>query len=412
MARKPSGASKSDAPPKSPKAPGARAPGPKPARGRAPREVVISAPEALKTQEFLPLAELRGQTPALRVLQAALESGHLPHALFFTGPAGVGKFSAAWALAAALLDPEIKKDMSRPGAVPWLLREHDSHVQRLARAGAHPDLHVIRKELAAFSRDERVRASKQTNIALEVVREFCIEPAKRSRQVQGDSLAAKVLIIDEAHLLASEGQNALLKTLEEPPEGTVLILVTASEDRLYQTIRSRCRRVPFLPLSEHDMRDVLKKRGIAPDPWLLTTAEGSPGVAIWAAESGIEPWFARFSEGIDTLARGGYRHDLSLGMVALAEANKAKLTDDDDQASRATAGHHACAQVLRLVGSILRKRLQEAGAQGSGQAAFWAACIEHLAQAETFITRNVAPAFVFENFVASMGEAFHHERNM
>ncbi|MCC6285083.1 MAG: AAA family ATPase [Phycisphaerales bacterium] len=411
MARKPAGTSKADAPTKPVK--GARA---KPVRGggRAlqPREVTIQAPPGLKTQDFLPLGSLLGQQRALDLIRAALESGRLPHAILFCGPVGVGKFSAAWALATALLDPEARRAMTEPGGTAWLLRERDTPVVRLAKARAHPDLHVIRKELAAFCSDEKVRTSKQTNIPVGVVREFCIEPAARSRQVEGDSLAAKVLIIDEAHLLADAGQNALLKTLEEPPEGTVIILVTASEERLYPTIRSRCRRVPFAPLGEADMRELLQRRSISAEPWLLTVAEGSPGVALWAVEEQIGPWFDRFSESLDVLARGGYRHDLSLAMVALAEQCKAKVTDADDQASRETAGHHACAQVLGVIGSILRDRLNRAGKAADGAPSFWASCIEHAVRAEGYIARNVAPQFVFENFVASMRESAHQDRSM
>jgi DNA polymerase-3 subunit delta' len=154
----------------------------------------------------------------------------------------VGKFTTALAFAAVILDPSSQPDLS--GVIE---PDPESASQQLLAAGTHPDLHIITKELAVVSRVDSVRDSKQRNIAKAVLEEFLLEPAARTGSMNG-ALASKVFIVDEAELIDGVGQNSLLKTLEEPAPGSVIILVTANEERLLPTIRSRCQRVGFAPL--------------------------------------------------------------------------------------------------------------------------------------------------------------------
>ena len=135
----------------------------------------------------------------------------------------------------------------------------------------HPDLHIITKELARYSDDRATRERKLTRMPVEVVRQHLIEPAQRP----ACSGMARCSSLDEAELLAGEGQNALLKTLEEPPGGasggpTVIILITSSEDRLLPTIRSRCQRVGFTPLPEEVIAGWLDEHGGASPPGIAT----------------------------------------------------------------------------------------------------------------------------------------------
>jgi DNA polymerase-3 subunit delta' len=203
------------------------------------------------------LDQIIGQAGAKRTLERAMQSGRVHHAWIFHGPAGVGKKTAAVAFAAAMLDPSTSADLGGN-----LVPEQDSAVQRLVRSGTHPDLHIITKELAAMSREDTVRKGKQFGIAKEVVEEFLTEPAGKSRMMPGESRAGKVFIVDEAELLSPISQNTLLKTLEEPPAGTVIVLVTSAEERLLPTIRSRCQRVSFSPLEEGEMNKWLSRRGV------------------------------------------------------------------------------------------------------------------------------------------------------
>jgi DNA polymerase-3 subunit delta' len=346
------------------------------------------------------LDEVLGQERALGVLEASLRSGRLHHAWIFHGPEGVGKFTAALAFAAVLLDPSSAPDRQgrvRPGP--------ESQAQRLLRAGSHPDLHVVRKELAAVSREDTVRSSKQTTLAKQVVDEFLIEPAERTRVVPGESRAGKVFVVDEAHLLGIEAQNSLLKTIEEPPEGTVIILVTPSEDRLLPTIRSRCQRVPFGPLSEGAMQAWIGRSGMdlgkLDVPWALSFAGGSPGVLKAIVETGLERWHEAVGPAIAELQRGVAVIDLGTVLAKLVDDAAAAAVEGDARASKDVANRVAARRMFRLLGEAFRAQLRRSAAVGRIAEAEWATgCIDLVDQAERQLDSNVALGLVFENLAA------------
>ncbi len=188
-----------------------------------------------------------GQDRATDALRKAIESGRLFPSLVFHGPAGVGKLSTAFALCRALLCPA-------PGSVP-----HDTCAvcRRIdERALMHPDVRVVLPEkLSDFEkgddneghpgadiqeRQEEAVANPVWTILVDRIRQ-CLGFVHR-RPSEG---ARSVLIIDQAHRMGGESANALLKTLEEPPDHTVLVLLTTSYHALLPTIRSRCRPLPF-----------------------------------------------------------------------------------------------------------------------------------------------------------------------
>ncbi len=176
-----------------------------------------------------------GQPHAIELLQSALQTDRLHHALIFHGPKGVGKFTTARALAAILLCHEVAKKAAS-SFLPPVRACGTCRSCAALRAGSHPDDHVITKELARFSSDAAVRDRKLMTIPTAVLRENLIEPVNLAPRLGSH----KVFVVDEAELLDSVSQNILLKTLEEPPAGTYVILVTDAEDRLLPTIRSRC----------------------------------------------------------------------------------------------------------------------------------------------------------------------------
>ena len=150
---------------------------------------------------------------------------------------------------------------------------------------------MVVKELALYSDSKQMRDRKLLRIPVEVVREALIEPAYRGSQLGH----GKVFILDEAELLNLEGQNALLKTLEEPPPGTTIILITSSEERLLPTIRSRCQRTAFVPLPAQAVAAWLK--AYAPEMsdgeeggWLVRFASGSIGRAKLAVDYDLTAW--------------------------------------------------------------------------------------------------------------------------
>ncbi len=198
--------------------------------------------------------KILGQARAIDMLQAALRTGHAHHAYVFHGSAGVGKFTTAKAFAKIILCHDPQTDLGGRViacggcASCRLLRGESGSAQN---SGVHPDFLVVTKELARFSDDRKIRERKQLTIPVEVLESQFIEPIHRAPQLRHN----KVLVIDEAELIDSRGQNLLLKTLEEPPAGMYLILVTASEDKLLPTIRSRCQRHRLRPAAVDEVLD-------------------------------------------------------------------------------------------------------------------------------------------------------------
>lgn len=327
------------------------------------------------------LEQVLGQPAALSVLRGAIDSGRLHHAWIFHGPVGVGKFTTARAFAARML--------AQVGGAPNL---------------QHPDLHVVAKELAAQSSDPDVRKRKQLNIPVEVLREFLLAPAALARTVQSDSLAGKVFIIDQADLMALPGQNAILKTLEEPPDGTVIILVTADEDRLLPTIRSRCQRVAFFPLPPADMAS-WAKAGL-PDTlpksqreWVVAYAAGSPGAAHEAVTHGLHTWHEALEPLLARLDQGQFPGELASTMTKLVDERAADAVKGAAEASQEAANRFWS----KLMLSYLARRWAAALRRPNADTQAALRSIERLSEAERALDANVRFADVFEDLVAGVG---------
>jgi DNA polymerase-3 subunit delta' len=349
--------------------------------------------ERLEVPAPVPLGSIIGQDRALSTLRAAASADRIHHAWIFDGPAGVGKFTAALAFAALILDPTTAPDLSGE-----LAPDPESEAQALLRAGSHPDLHVVTKELARFSASDTVRRAKQRSIPVDVLRQFLIEPASL-KSVRKGGLAAKVFIVDEAELLAPVGQNALLKTLEEPAPGTVIILVTSAADRLLPTIRSRCNRAAFAPLSEQDMLSWLKRSELdlssAEKDWLLRFAGGAPGQARLAAETGLLEWRAPLKDVVDRIAAG--RAPVGFGAQAhqLVKEWAEAWVSSRPHASKDAANKAGVSYLVRALSADLRSRLRE-----DVDPERIALAIELLADAQRDIEMNVQPIFALDNWAA------------
>lgn len=278
---------------------------------------------ALAIDPPLPLTDIVGQSRAVDTLTHAADSGRLHHAWIFHGPEGVGKFTTALAWAAMLLDPDVSRDLS---GTP--VTDPASSTQKLIKSGTHPDLFVIKKELARYADDKRVRDQKLATIPKDVVTKHLIEPARLAPTIKNGANASRVFIVDEAELLDRSPtnapvQNAILKTLEEPAPGVVIILVTSSEDRLLPTIRSRCQRVAFAPIDDDAMDRWASARGIDTHTnehaWLRDHAAGSPGRYLWAHDEGLHAWADEILPQIDDAMRGTYPIALGSRMTSLVD---------------------------------------------------------------------------------------------
>lgn len=220
------------------------------------------------------LPVLRGHASTWAHLTHLLDAGRLPHALLFVGPPGVGK---------ALLAQRLAARLACTGAVPPC-GECAGCLQ--VAAGSHPDLRVIGAPSAGGRKDARTKKE----IGIDQARDL-----KRFVALRAIAAGRKIAIVDDADRLSIAAQNALLKTLEEPPGAAMLILVTASPGALLTTVRSRCQRIAFRPLDAADTQAVLVDAGIAADEAarLAAAAEGSPGRALalrasWAGDDQAE----------------------------------------------------------------------------------------------------------------------------
>jgi len=233
-----------------------------------------------------------GQQQAIDLLQAAVRSGRIAPAYLFTGIEGTGKFTAAVAFAKALNCREQADDFC---AVCAACRKIDKRL--------HPDCFFIEPDKNVI-RIEQVR---------EMQKKIIFKPLEGNK---------KVVIIDQAERLNLHAANCLLKTLEEPPDDTVLILVANTGAPLLPTIRSRCQIIRFAPLSTAVIRTILrdKERGTDID-FIAALSQGSVKRALALLETGF---LAKRREIVRLLVAGSSGFGAPLLQLA-------KLASDDQQ---------------------------------------------------------------------------------
>jgi DNA polymerase-3 subunit delta' len=196
-------------------------------------------------------------------LWRAAGASRLPHALLFEGPEGIGKFLAARWLAAGLLCA------SGPGQPCG-----SCGPCKRVESGNHPDLMTIDPVAEEEERIKIARIARRSDAD-----EDSLEAFLDLRAMEGER---RCVLIREVHRMNDAAQNALLKTLEEPRPGTLLVLETHRPGRLLVTILSRCIRLRFDPLEREACARVLDERGLEPDlaRRLARWADGSPGRAL------------------------------------------------------------------------------------------------------------------------------------
>jgi DNA polymerase-3 subunit delta' len=207
-------------------------------------------------------ARTRGQATAVRAVEAMV-GGPAPHAVLLVGPDGVGKTTLALDLAAGLLcTADLGK---RPCRV--------CRSCRMVEKGGHPDVHRLGPagpghQVVIGGPDAKYRGIR------ELIGELSLMP------VEG---GPRIAIVEGADRMNEDAQSALLKTLEEPPAGVVIVLCADQEDRLMPTVRSRCARVRLGLVGPRDIEAVVADHDLADPPLaarLGRLAGGRPGLAL------------------------------------------------------------------------------------------------------------------------------------
>ncbi len=211
--------------------------------------------------------ELIGHTSVLAALDRAIASGHPAHAWLFAGPEGIGKRTTALQFAAALnCESAVEKPCRECKACRDTLAERYPDVEMVGPGGLCDEPEHKDHAESRYLRICQVRR---------VSRVLSIAPYLAGGR--------RVAIIDGADTMAAEAANAFLKTLEEPPEGSVIILLAERPERLPETVLSRCQRLDFRPVDRTTLHDALTARG----------ADATTADAITAAASGRAGWALR-----------------------------------------------------------------------------------------------------------------------
>ena len=374
--------------------------------------------------------DVQHQERAQRIIQQALASRRMPHAYLFAGPEGVGREMLAGRLVQLLLcESPVRQPL--PEALAGAIESgqgQDACGQctdcRLVAAGTHPDLHVIYRQLNRLHSDAKIRRQKALFLSVDVIREFVVDRVG-TRAVRG---RAKVFVIREAERLNDPAQNCLLKTLEEPPTDTFLILVTAAMDRMLPTTRSRCQQVHFLALpTDYVARQLRHLRPEADEQavdYLARHGEGSLGVALQMLDDGQYPLKQAWGERLAEMAAAGpgfSAQSLAEPFVSDARQLAERVSQRDPDVSDTDAVRTGLQALLAVLADFyadaLRRQVgitspivnadspEVVDRLAGGSAAALTAALGHLSEADANLGRNAQVDLAVETLFVRLGAA-------
>ncbi len=280
---------------------------------------------------------IKGHQEVRALLGRILEEERLGHAYLFVGREGIGKRLVALEFAVGILG--------------------EGSGERVLR-GIHPDLMVVEPEEGIISID-----------TIRDVQEWLsLSPMEGTK---------KVLLMDDAHAMREEAANAFLKSLEEPPISSLILLVTPRSHQLPSTILSRCQVVRFAPLREREVEEVLLDQGVdeALAKELAPVSQGSVGQALALIED----------EGILRYAKGLYEGDIRVSSLLKALSWKGKVP-------AWKRDREAALRVLTLLRGMLMKDME----RGERSPLLWERHRLLARLEESLYQYNLNPQFILE----------------
>jgi DNA polymerase-3 subunit delta' len=322
---------------------------------------------------------LQGHDDVVEQFRRTLAANRLASTYLFVGPEGVGKRAFALRLAQVLLCQRHESAEMQPCG------ECDSC--RLAEAGSHPDIDVV-----SLLKDKR-------NL---LISQFIGDGDARNREGLCHNISMRpmlgrrrVAIIDDADRLTTESANCLLKTLEEPPTGAVIILIGTSRSRQLPTILSRAQVVRFQPLPLEVVRDLVLAEGLAAEEASATRiAERSSGSLARARALADDALFEM---------RDRFSSQWNAGVLDTARLAR-ELEDFINAAGKeADPRRQRFRQLLHLVADKFTKSLRQASITGEIDERVLAA-IDRTLEAEEQIDRNANQATLLETWLDDLAE--------
>ncbi len=307
----------------------------------------------------MPISDVLYQHRALCLLRRAIASERAAHAYIFHGPDGVGKELLAKRFARLLLcESPVVIDVDDANVAGESHRDACGKCRscHLVDVDNHPDLHMVFRQLNAHHPDSTVRGRKALQLGVEVIRYFLIDAVGITPACN----VAKVFIVREADLITDSAQNALLKTLEEPPATTFLILLANSLERLLPTTRSRCQAIEFSPLPTSFVAEKLTQlvEGLPREQaaFYAALAQGSIGAAmeyvrdnLYSMDLQLAPALAGLSAASAPAVAGQ--------IMDFAKVSSAAVRERLPELSDTAAQRRALRSILTLIATWYRDRL-------------------------------------------------------
>lgn len=225
-----------------------------------------------------------GHQKIINLLDRSVKKGKIAQAYLFSGPESVGKFTLAKMFAKRLIEnKESWSDLgNREGIIDLMIAEPE--------------------------REEKRGVVREKDIPIEQMREaqkFLLTFPGRGKY--------KILIINDAHRMTGSAQNSLLKILEEPNSTSIIILVTHQPEKIFPTLKSRCRKINFSLVDEEAMKEGLKQMKIKAGSEIFNFSLGRPGLVIKLAENKeiLDSW-REFAEILKKISSLGVNERLAL----------------------------------------------------------------------------------------------------